>query len=109
MQRAIRSRLQAAALALLTGLAAGCQTYTRLSAGEYLIEAPYGGSVSYQSAVDNLEEKANRVCKQGYRKLHDFDTSTGSQRKLAWRVQCAGVTAKDLLRDQVGAPVADGD
>lgn len=96
------------ALVLLAGLVSGCQSYQKLSAGEYRIETPYGGSVSYEAAVEELDRRANRVCKQGYRKVHDFDTVHRNQRMLAWRIECAGITAKERLTNQVGAPVADG-
>ena len=61
----------------------------------YTLQTEYGGDTSYFSAVDKLTKKAENLCDEGFRKLHDYDTGQGENKLLVWDVSCKGVERED--------------
>ena len=89
-------------LVLVVGLA-GCASKTEtLGFNRYVIETPYGEDVSYGSAVAILTEEAIDICGEDYRKVHDYDTVSGSRRVLVWEIGCRGVERTDERFGTIG-------
>ena len=78
----------------LTGCGAG---ETKLAFNRFTIDAGYGTDTSYFEAVAELTEKAEGLCDEGYRKLHDYDTSEGDDKLLVWEVACKGTDRSDQV------------
>ena len=73
----------------------GCSSKKQLAFNRYTIEAEYGADTGYFDAVDELTKKAEDLCDEGYRKLHDYDTGQSESKLLVWEVACDGVERED--------------
>ena len=92
-------------VSLLLGACAAKES--RLAFNRYALQAPYGGDIAYAQAVSTLESQAAAQCKNGYRKLHDFDTTASGRTVLVWEIACKGVDraaqgASTTQQDSVG-------
>lgn len=83
----------------------GCATgNTKLAFNRFILSTEYGGSTGYFDAVDKLTKKAEDLCDEGYRKLHDYDTGQAEDKLLVWEVACHGADRQDEVQTiKVGA------
>ncbi len=79
----------------LTVTLVGCSTQKKLAFNRFTIEAEYNADTGYFAAVDELTKKAEGLCDEGYRKLHDYDTGDSESKLLIWEVACKGVDRQD--------------
>ena len=79
----------------LTVTLVGCGGEKQLAFNRFTIEAEYGDDTGYFEAVDKLTEKAEDLCDEGYRKLHDYDTGDSETKLLVWEVACKGADRQD--------------
>jgi hypothetical protein len=70
-----------------------CGSQKELAFNRYSIDTRYGDDTdtSYEEALARLDREARRTCADGYRKIHDYDTSIEGDRTLVWEITCKGV------------------
>jgi hypothetical protein len=92
---------------LLALTLAACATAEQTGRNDYVVKYPWGSDTPYDEVVAGLDDKSMGICKKGYRKNHDYESTDLGRRVIAWRISCKGVDSGNLQR-HIASPESMG-